>query len=144
MLDSLEDIYRQSGFSPPTFKEIAGKLQEMQVNKSLVLAKQKSNQLGVDYLVSYLLTAGVLIKVSEEMAFHQESYSEVLKVLKELFVQEGKVTLATLRDALKTSRKFAQVLLEHFDKEKITRREGDYRLPWKLEVRSGRLEVGRG
>ena len=38
------------------------------------------------------------------------------------------MTIAQLRDALGTSRKFAQALLEHFDGEKVTRRVGDAHL----------------
>jgi len=41
---------------------------------------------------------------------------------------DGSVTLAQLRDALGTSRKFAQALLEHFDAEKVTIRRGDQHL----------------
>ena len=37
----------------------------------------------------------------------------------------GSVTIGQLRDALGTSRKFAQALLEHFDGAKVTRRVGD-------------------
>jgi selenocysteine-specific elongation factor len=37
----------------------------------------------------------------------------------------GALTLADLRDALGTSRKFAQALLEHLDAERVTIRRGD-------------------
>ena len=37
----------------------------------------------------------------------------------------GAITLAQLRDELKTSRKFAQALLEYLDAEKMTIRRGD-------------------
>jgi selenocysteine-specific elongation factor len=39
--------------------------------------------------------------------------------------RHGAVTIAQLRDALGTSRKHAQAILEHFDGEKVTRRRGD-------------------
>jgi selenocysteine-specific elongation factor len=38
------------------------------------------------------------------------------------------VTLAQVRDELRTSRKFAQALLEHLDSEKVTIRRGDAHL----------------
>ena len=41
---------------------------------------------------------------------------------------QGKVTLAEVRDLFKTSRKYAQALLEHLDEKKITRRIGDERV----------------
>ena len=37
----------------------------------------------------------------------------------------GSLTLAQLRDMLNTSRKYAQALVEHFDKIHITKKDGD-------------------
>jgi selenocysteine-specific elongation factor len=39
--------------------------------------------------------------------------------------RDGAVSIAGLRDALSTSRKYAQALLEHFDAVRLTRRLGD-------------------
>ena len=41
---------------------------------------------------------------------------------------QEQVTLAEFRDTLGISRKFAQALLEYFDRVGLTRREGDYRI----------------
>ena len=41
--------------------------------------------------------------------------------------QNGKVTLAGVRDLLNTSRRYTQALLEHMDATGVTVREGDYR-----------------
>jgi selenocysteine-specific elongation factor len=54
----------------------------------------------------------------------------VLARLRELVItlaerNDGVVTLASLRDELGTSRKFAQALLEHFDSERLTIRRDD-------------------
>ena len=40
----------------------------------------------------------------------------------------GKVSLGEVRDMFKTSRKYAQALLEYLDSKKITRRVGDERV----------------
>jgi selenocysteine-specific elongation factor len=40
----------------------------------------------------------------------------------------GTITLAQVRDLFGTSRKYAQVLLEHMDEERLTRRVGDERV----------------
>jgi selenocysteine-specific elongation factor len=40
----------------------------------------------------------------------------------------GKVSLGQVRDMFGTSRKYAQALLEHLDREKVTRRVGDERV----------------
>ena len=39
--------------------------------------------------------------------------------------RDGSVTIAGVRDELGTSRKYAQALLEHLDRTKVTRRDGD-------------------
>ena len=43
----------------------------------------------------------------------------------ELAQERGEITLPELRDALGTSRKYAQALLEHLDATKTTVRHGD-------------------
>jgi len=42
-----------------------------------------------------------------------------------LIEAQGSLSLAGLRDELGSSRRFAQALLEHFDAERLTRREGE-------------------
>jgi selenocysteine-specific elongation factor len=73
-----------------------------------------------------LRSAGRAIRVSRSLHFHPD----VLTAARERVValaaaNGGQVTLAQLRDELKTSRKFAQALLEHMDAEKVTLRRGD-------------------
>jgi selenocysteine-specific elongation factor len=41
---------------------------------------------------------------------------------------EGQVTVAGIRDAFGTSRKYALALLEHLDAQRVTRRVGDARV----------------
>ena len=42
--------------------------------------------------------------------------------------EDGSITLAGLRDAIGTSRRVAQALLERFDADGVTRRVGDRRV----------------
>ena len=42
--------------------------------------------------------------------------------------RDGEVTLATLRDELGTSRKYAQAYLEHLDATHVTLRRGETRM----------------
>ena len=39
--------------------------------------------------------------------------------------RDGSATIAGIRDELGTSRKYAQAILEHLDRTKVTRRDGD-------------------
>jgi selenocysteine-specific elongation factor len=73
-----------------------------------------------------LRAAGRAVRVSRTLHYHPDTLSEVRRRVIELAdANDGAITLAQLRDALGTSRKFAQALLEHLDAEKVTIRRGD-------------------
>jgi selenocysteine-specific elongation factor len=70
--------------------------------------------------------AGRAIRVSRNLHFHPNALQHARDRLIALANRNGGVvTLAAFRDELRTSRKFAQALLEHFDSEKLTIRRGD-------------------
>jgi selenocysteine-specific elongation factor len=69
---------------------------------------------------------GRAIRVSKNLHYHPDALSEIRQGVVALAQRNGgTVTLASLRDELHTSRKFAQALLEHFDSERLTIRRGD-------------------
>jgi selenocysteine-specific elongation factor len=73
-----------------------------------------------------LRAAGRAVRVSKAMHYHPDVLSEIRGRVVALAARHGgAVTLAQLRDELRTSRKFAQALLEHLDSEKVTIRRGD-------------------
>ncbi len=73
-----------------------------------------------------LRAAGRAIRVSKALHYHPDVLADVRRRVIALAGEHGgAVTLAQLRDALGTSRKFAQALLEHLDAEKVTIRRGD-------------------
>jgi selenocysteine-specific elongation factor len=47
--------------------------------------------------------------------------------IQETLRQNGKISLAEVRDLFNTSRKYAQALLEHLDALGVTVRDGDFR-----------------
>jgi selenocysteine-specific elongation factor len=75
-----------------------------------------------------LRRAGRAVRVGRELHYHPDALAEAERRVRALAEAHGSVTIAQLRDALGTSRKFAQALLEHFDGEKVTRRVGDAHL----------------
>jgi selenocysteine-specific elongation factor len=99
---ALEDRLREAGFEPPSDRE-----------------------LDVRDLAS-LREAGRVVRISRSLHYHVEALAaaqhRVLEVARE---HDGAVTLAQLRDALGTSRKFAQAILEHLDSERVTIRRGE-------------------
>jgi selenocysteine-specific elongation factor len=73
-----------------------------------------------------LRAANRAVRVSKTLHYHPDTLTSVRKRAIELAdANGGAFTLAEFRDALGTSRKFAQALLDHLDSERITIRRGD-------------------
>jgi selenocysteine-specific elongation factor len=63
--------------------------------------------------------------VARNLHFNPESLAELEARVIAVCERDGSATIASVRDELGTSRKYAQALLEHLDGEKVTRRVGD-------------------
>jgi selenocysteine-specific elongation factor len=72
-----------------------------------------------------LETAGQAVRVGRNLHFHPEPLAELEARVIAICEREGSATIASVRDELGTSRKYAQALLEHLDGAKVTRRIGD-------------------
>jgi selenocysteine-specific elongation factor len=68
------------------------------------------------------------------MHIHRDALAAVAARVTEIVGRDGSVTLASLRDELGTSRRYAQALLELLDAERVTLRVGDERV---LRKKSG-------
>ncbi|MFC1987110.1 selenocysteine-specific translation elongation factor [Chloroflexota bacterium] len=79
-------------------------------------------------LLNLLVEQHKVVKVSGDVVFAASAYDEMVEKVTFHIKAQGKVTLAEVRDLFKTSRKYAQALLEHLDGKKITRRVGDERV----------------
>ena len=69
--------------------------------------------------------AGQAVRVGRNLHFHPEPLSELEARVVAICERDGQATIAGVRDELGTSRKYAQALLEHLDRVKVTRRRGD-------------------
>lgn len=74
-----------------------------------------------------LLELGELMTVSSEVVFRRQDYDAMVAEIRKTLERNGSITLAEVRDLFKTSRKYAQALLEHLDAGGVTVREGDLR-----------------
>ena len=79
-------------------------------------------------VVRALAQRGAIVRVSDDIAFTQDAYSNAVGVVKELIATTGSVTVAQLRDRMGASRRPVLALLEHLDAVKLTRRVGDQRV----------------
>jgi len=119
LLEQIEQLYRQSGFSPPTFREAAERY------------GLKADH--ADSLFNYLTFQGRLVRLDDQLALHQDYFVRARELLREHFRANKTLSAAEFRDLLGTSRKFVLPLLEKFDHLKLTRRQGMERVPWRID-----------
>jgi selenocysteine-specific elongation factor len=74
-----------------------------------------------------LRTAGRAVRVGRSMYAHPEAIERLTERVTEMVDRDGAVTVASLRDELGGSRRYAQALLEHLDAARVTRRLPDDR-----------------
>jgi selenocysteine-specific elongation factor len=79
-------------------------------------------------LARYLESTGRLVRLGDGHAVSSEAYERAREALVAEFEREGRITLARFRDLLGISRRPAQLLLERFDSDGLTRRVGDERI----------------
>ena len=142
MLTITGDLLAKGGFTPrPTAaqEELLKKLIGFFKDGGLTPPAPKNlwNTMGIkkeegESLLDYLAYRNALVKISTDIYLHSDVYAHCLQVLREHLQENRKISLGQYRDLLKTSRKYAQALLEHFDGCKYTRRLGDERVAWKL------------
>jgi selenocysteine-specific elongation factor len=79
-------------------------------------------------LARYLEEQGRLVRVGDGLAISAASYELARDALVAECEAAGRITLARFRDLLGVGRKTAQLLLERFDADGLTRRVGDERV----------------
>jgi selenocysteine-specific elongation factor len=98
-----------------------------------VLAGLKLDKTRAQKIVTLLLRDKVLVKVSEELVFHQSALAELRKQLaayktKATVAGVAKIDVGKFKEMTGVSRKYAIPLLEYLDRERLTRRVGDERV----------------
>ena len=76
----------------------------------------------------YLEREGRLVRVGDGFAVSTSAYGEAKRIALEECERAGSITLARFRDLLGTGRRPAQLLLERFDSDGLTRRVGEERV----------------
>jgi selenocysteine-specific elongation factor len=110
----IESAFAAAGLKVPSLKE--------------VLAGLKVDKIRAQKIVTLLLRDKVLIKISEELVFHQSVLSDLRGKIMALKATAPKIDVARFKDMTGVSRKYAIPLLEYLDREHVTRRVGDERI----------------
>jgi selenocysteine-specific elongation factor len=98
-----------------------------------VLAGLKVDKARAQKIVTLLLRDKVLVKISEELVFHQSALQDLRKQMANYKTKAGaattvKIDVGKFKEMTGVSRKYAIPLLEYLDRERITRRVGDERI----------------
>jgi selenocysteine-specific elongation factor len=110
----IEQAFASAGLKVPSLKE--------------VLSGLKLDSIRAHKIVTLLLRERVLVKVSEELVFHQSALVELRRKIAALKTSTPKIDVARFKDMTGVSRKYAIPLLEYLDREHVTRRVGDERV----------------
>ncbi|HET9592427.1 MAG TPA: SelB C-terminal domain-containing protein, partial [Solirubrobacterales bacterium] len=72
---------------------------------------------------------GVAVRAKADVVYAASVYEKLARVALALAERDGHATIASVRDSLGLSRKYAQAVLEQLDAERRLRRDGDRHLP---------------
>lgn len=76
----------------------------------------------------FLLQQGELVRINEELALTPRQLTRIVDRLRASFPGGRPFSVPEFKDLFGISRKFAIPVLEHFDRERLTRRDGDSRI----------------
>jgi selenocysteine-specific elongation factor len=136
-IEQTRDFVRRPGFSPPPDSTVtetrAGIVRILQENRfappgAADIAKKVGNGAAFDRVFRALQDEGEVVEVGSDIFFHRDALEEIKRTVVDEIRRHGNITVATLRDSLGTSRKYALTVLEYFDSIKLTRRIGDTRV----------------
>jgi len=93
-----------------------------------VLATFPQNEkLDAKQVLESLVTGGDLVMLTPQICWYRDIYANACEVTKKHFEENETLVLGQLRDALNSSRKYTLALLEYYDKNRITKKDGDFR-----------------
>ena len=93
-----------------------------------VLAGLKVDKIRAQKIVTLLLRDKVLVKISDDLVFHQNALLDLRKLMVLEKAKSPKLDVARFKDLTGVTRKYAIPLLEYLDREHVTRRVGDERV----------------
>jgi selenocysteine-specific elongation factor len=116
--DLLEEIFRTAGVAPPSLNEAFS-------NAGLKPTEQYARK-----ILQLLIDSGALVKVHGDMFFHVSALDNLVTKLRVHAEQnpDRTIDVGAFKDLAGISRKYAIPLLEYFDRQRVTRREGERRV----------------
>ena len=108
---AIEEAFRKAGLDPPAIEDVLGAVGGVQGTK----------------LRDWLLEEGKLVKIRDGRLFHAEALEDLRRRLREFARTSSTIEIGAFKELAGATRKNAIPLLEQFDEERLTRREGNVR-----------------
>jgi selenocysteine-specific elongation factor len=114
MTKAFNDAFQKAGLQPPS---------QFDLQNTFNLSGKE-----VQTVLAALKKEGTLTQIADGVILHTDIVKSAEKSAREFLAAHGKMTVSEFKDHLGTSRKYAVPLLEYLDRQKVTRREDDYRV----------------
>jgi selenocysteine-specific elongation factor len=107
----IEEAFRAAGCDPPAIEDVL---------------KERGGSSG-SRLRDWLIEEGKLVKIRDGRLFHADALESVRRKLREFSRTSSTIDVGAFKELAGATRKNAIPLLEQFDEERLTRREGNVR-----------------
>lgn len=114
LMHAMVQEIRAGRFQPPTLPELGG--------------AARGDRKRLERLATFAVALGELVPVAPEMYLHAEIEGELRAIVAELISSQGPASVAQIREALHSSRKYVVPFVEYLDRIGWTRRMGDQRV----------------
>ncbi len=112
--DKLIQTYKKAGLESPATDDVMASFPQNERTD----AKQ---------VLESLVTSGDIVMLTPQICWYKDVYVNVCQVVQKHFDENETLTLGQLRDLLNSSRKYTLAVLEYYDKNRITKKDGDLR-----------------
>jgi selenocysteine-specific elongation factor len=112
IMEKIINEYKNNIFTPDSLSEIID---------------QFDNKENAEAVFNYLLSEGKIIRLKEDIYLYKTALDKAKDKLKEYFKENKAIELAEFRDLINSTRKYALPILEKFDRDNLTIRDGDKR-----------------
>ena len=122
----------QTSLSKKQTAALSTVLNRLEGNRTPPLLKElaeltKHNSESLQSLIRFAAQQHLIIPIDDQLYYHTATLVTFKAELNTLFAMAPNRTVAEIRDHLKITRKYAIPLLQYFDREQITLRNGDFR-----------------
>lgn len=111
--ETIINLYRKGGLTPPYFREISKKLDMDPQNATDVLM--------------HIVEEGTIIKTKDDLYFDRTAVADLKTKLVDFLKTHGEISTPQFKDLTGVSRKYVIPLIEYFDTQNVTIRIGDIR-----------------